>query len=157
MESKLSYNMKIEILSRTTSKALHAVRCTSKGFNKLTYDSYFLDMYNKRNNVISGLIIQNITTHKSNEYIKEFVPWSPESSNLELSFIPNNARIVASSEQGIMVLETLGLFDVCKPATKQFLALPNAKTMYKTEMVSIIIVGSNPLHYKILRLSRPKN
>ncbi|KAL4566332.1 hypothetical protein LXL04_030446 [Taraxacum kok-saghyz] len=79
-----------------------------------------------------------------------------------LVFLPHNARIKASSEHGIVVFEIsdsksygLNSYYVCKPATKQVLALPNPKSKYLTQKVAIIVLNSNPLHYKIVRLSRP--
>ncbi|KAI3742083.1 hypothetical protein L1987_59763 [Smallanthus sonchifolius] len=155
-DSVLSYDMKMEILSRTSLKTLDAMRCSNKEFNKLAYDSCFLNMYKKKNNVVSGLIVQSISDRK---FVKEFIP-SRESTSLDLSFLPNSAPVLASSEQGIMVLETNSprrvMFSICKPATKQFLLLPpNIIKRYKTIMVAVIVVGSTPLRYKIVRLSQP--
>ncbi|GKE67581.1 RNA-directed DNA polymerase, eukaryota, reverse transcriptase zinc-binding domain protein, partial [Tanacetum coccineum] len=92
-----------------------------------------------------------------------FVP-SPLSPSIDLHFLPFNAKIVASSEQGIIVLESLDpknhrnvFYNICKPATKQLLRLPYPKTRYRTEKVAIIVMGSKmTLRYKIVRLSNPK-
>ncbi|KAJ9553332.1 hypothetical protein OSB04_017377 [Centaurea solstitialis] len=161
MDSNLPHEMTLEILSRTTLKAFDTIVSTNKEFSKLKYDPYFLDLYKQRNNVVSGFLVQYCDRGLS--YFKEFAP-SQESTDLDLGFLPRDARIRATSEQGIMVFETphrkchrLVLYHICKPATKQVVALPNPKTRYLTEKVAIVVVGSNPLRYKILRLSQRPN
>ncbi|KAF5810310.1 putative F-box associated domain, type 3, kelch-type beta propeller, F-box-like domain superfamily [Helianthus annuus] len=153
MDSKLPYDMKMEILSRTSLKTLDAIRCSNKEFNKLSYDPCLLNMYKKRNNIVSGLILQ------TDSKCIQFIP-SRESSSLDLSFLPKFARILASSKQGILVLETNTprrvLYTICKPATKQILLLPpNLIKTYKTIMVAVVVVRSTPLRYKIVRLCQP--
>ncbi|KAL7596329.1 uncharacterized protein LOC111891610 [Lactuca sativa] len=160
MDSKFSYDMNMEILSRTTLKTLDTMRCTNTEFEKLTYESYFLNLYKQRNNIVSGFLVQNL--RKGCKYINEFAP-SCESHSLDLGFLPPNAKILASSEQGFIVFESphprdykLVSYHVCKPTTKEVLTLPNPKTRYLTKNVAILVVGSKPLHYKIVRLSEPK-
>ncbi|KAI3765486.1 hypothetical protein L2E82_15521 [Cichorium intybus] len=75
-------------------------------------------------------------------------------------FLPDPCRIVASSEQEIIVTESghptdndLAVFHVCKPTTKQFQVLPNPESKYYTFKAAIVIIGVKPLHYKIFRLS----
>ncbi|KAL4571824.1 hypothetical protein LXL04_018589 [Taraxacum kok-saghyz] len=159
MDSKLNNDLKIKILLRTSLKTLDAMSCTSKEFEKLTYHPHLINLFKKRNDIVSGIIVE--TNNKSENYINEFAP-SSGSKYIDLSFLPHNARIKASSEHGIVVFETsdsksygLNSYYVCKLATKQVLALPNPKTKYLTQKVAIIVLNSNPLHYKIVRLSRP--
>lgn len=153
--------MILEILSRTSLKTLDTMRCTSKELDTLTYDSYVLDLYKQRNTIVSGFLVQNYI--KDSEYFKEFAP-SPESKGFDFTFLPRNSCILATSEQGIIVFEFPDprkhrnvLYHVCKPTTKQILALPNPKTRYTTEKIAIVVVGSKPLHYKIIRLSKHQN
>ncbi|KAI3772782.1 hypothetical protein L6452_03975 [Arctium lappa] len=153
--------MTLEILSRTSLKTFHTIVSTNKDFNKLTYDPYFLHLYKQRNNIVSGFLVQH--SDRGLSYSHEFAP-SQQSADLDLGFLPRDARILATSEQGIMVFESphrksrrLALYHVCKPATNQVVALPNPKTRYLTEKVAIAVVGSNPFRYKILRLSRRPN
>ncbi|XP_024963973.1 uncharacterized protein LOC112504267 [Cynara cardunculus var. scolymus] len=160
MDSKLPHEMNIEILSRTSLKTFDTIVSTNKEFHELTYDPYFLRLYKQRNNIVSGFIVQPVARLS---YFREFAP-SQESTDLDLGFLSRDARILATSEQGIMVFETrhrtcrgLVRYHVCKPATKQVAALPNPKTHYLTEKVAIVVVGSQPLHYKILRLSQRHN
>nr|XP_043639615.1 uncharacterized protein LOC122610713 [Erigeron canadensis] len=122
-------------------------------------DTYPSDSYKKRTDFVSGFLVQD-PTNNGEHYIHEFVP-SPHSTTIDLKFLPHRARIVATNEQGLAVFEAphsrfhrTVLYHVCKLTTKQVLALPNPKTrMFQTAMVAVVTIGSNPLHYKILRLS----
>lgn len=161
MDSHLSLEMIIEILSRASLKTLDTMRCANKELDALTYDPYVLDLYKKRNNIVSGFLVQSM---KEKYNINRFAP-SPNSSSLDLGFLPRDARILATSEQGIIVFESPHpqkpsrnlRYHVCKPATRQVSSLPNPKTSYLTSKVAIVILGSQPsLHYKILRLSEHK-
>ncbi|KAJ9547851.1 hypothetical protein OSB04_020394 [Centaurea solstitialis] len=161
MGSKLLHEMILEIISRTTLKTFDAIVSTNKEFNKLRYDPYFLNLYKQNNNIVSGFLVQH--SDRGLSYVSEFAP-SQKSANLDLGFLSRDSRILAASEQGIMVFETphrrchgLVLYHICKPATKQVAALPNPKTRYLTEKVAVVVVGSNPFHYKILRLSNRPN
>ncbi|KAI3746117.1 hypothetical protein L6452_08539 [Arctium lappa] len=161
MDSKLPHDMTLEILSRTSLKTFNTIVSTNKEFNKLTYNPCFLHLYKQRNSIVSGFLVQHCD--RGLTYSHEFAP-SQQSTDLDLGFLPRDARILATSKQGIMVFESphrkcrrLALYHVCKPATNQVVALPNPKTRYLTEKVAITVVGSNPFHYKILRLSRWPN
>ncbi|KAI3742125.1 hypothetical protein L1987_59805 [Smallanthus sonchifolius] len=145
----------MEVISRTSLKTLDIMRCASKELNALTYESYLLDLYKKRNKIVSGFLIQHMK--RGWMYIKEFAP-SPESTCLDLSFLPYNSRILATSEQGIMVFQNhdymdftfKDLYHVCKPATKQVLALPNPEGNYTARKFAIVVMSLKPLHYKII-------
>ncbi|KAK1420640.1 hypothetical protein QVD17_22397 [Tagetes erecta] len=158
MASELSCEMMMEIISRASLKTLDVMRCTSKELNALAYESCLVDLYKKRNKIVSGFVIQNM--RKGWMHIKEFAP-SPESTHLDLGFLPDNARILATSDQGIMVFRNpyrtdlwKDLFYVCKPATKQVLALPNPEGDYTVhQKYAIMVMGLKPLHYKIIRFS----
>ncbi|KAL9995048.1 putative F-box associated interaction domain-containing protein [Helianthus debilis subsp. tardiflorus] len=153
----LSFEMLMEITSRASLETLDIMRCMSKELNKLSYESYLLDLYKKRNNIVSGFLIQDMKSEWMD--IKEFAP-SRDSNCLDLGFLPSNARILATSEQGIMVYQTPdsadfrnGVYHVCKPATRQVLALPSPKAKYKVCKVALVVMGLRPLHYKIIRFS----
>lgn len=159
MESDLSFDTMIKVLSRTSLRSLDAFRCTSNAIDKLAYTSYFLDIYKQRKKIISGFLFQYVGYSERNHKFAS----SRYSNTLDLSFLSRNTRILATSEQGIIVFESPNprnhkkvLYHVCKPSTKQVLALPNPKTKYFTKKVAIIVLGSTPLRYKIVRLSLPK-
>ncbi|GKF38498.1 F-box associated domain containing protein [Tanacetum coccineum] len=100
MDSKLPSDLKIEILSRISLKDLNAMRCTSKAYNNLTYDSHLIQKHKQRNNIVSGVIIQHVP--HSDSPIKEFVP-SHESDSLDLGFLPKDATILSSSDQDFAI------------------------------------------------------
>ncbi|KAJ9547989.1 hypothetical protein OSB04_020532 [Centaurea solstitialis] len=161
MDSELPHEMIMEILSRTTLKTFDAIVSTNNEFNRLRYDPRFLNLYKHRSNIVSGFLVQHSNCGLS--YVHKSAP-SQESADLDLGFLSRDSRILAASEQGIVVFETphrrchgLVLYHICKPATKQVVALPNPKTRYLTEKVVVVVVGSNPLRYKILRLSKRPN
>ncbi|KAL4571852.1 hypothetical protein LXL04_018617 [Taraxacum kok-saghyz] len=150
--------LKTKVLSRASLKTLDAIRCTGKEFEKFTYEPYLLHLNKQRNNMVSGFIMEDINRYY--EYTHEFTP-SRGSSTIDLTFLPRKAKILASCEQGLIVFEnphptTYGLvsYHICKPATKQVVAIPNPKTKYLIVNMAIVTLGSNPLHYKIVRLSR---
>ncbi|KAJ0682540.1 hypothetical protein HanPI659440_Chr16g0648461 [Helianthus annuus] len=154
MDSKLSSEMIMEIMSRTSLKTLGVMRCAS---NALTYGSYLFDVYKKRNKIISGFLIQNMRRGCIN--IQQFAP-SPDSNSLDLAFLPHNAQVLATSEQGIMVFKIQDplnfrnyLYHVCKPSTKQVLTLPKPKGNHTDQKFAIVVMGLKPLHYKIIRFS----
>ncbi|GKA23201.1 hypothetical protein Tco_0709163 [Tanacetum coccineum] len=155
MDSKQSYNSNKEILSPASFKTLNAKRW-GNAYNYRTYDSRLVKKHKQRNNIVSGVFIQH-DDHSSQPTI-EFVPLL-ESYSLDLGFLPKDARIISSSNQGILLLETPHpniwykkvLYYVCKPATKQILRLPDPYN-YRPKLVAIIVMSSNPiLHYKIVR------
>ncbi|CAI9270183.1 unnamed protein product [Lactuca saligna] len=159
MDSKLFYNLRIEILLRSSLNTLGTMRCTNKEYENLTYHPHLLNVYKQRNNIVCGFLV---VRGQNGCDFTEFAP-SHGSKSLDLGFLPHNAEILASSEQGIIVFEVphpmvdgLVRYHVCKPTTKQVLALPNPKTKYLTKRVSMVVMGSKPLRYKIIRLSEPK-
>ncbi|PWA70117.1 F-box protein-related protein [Artemisia annua] len=160
MDSKLPNDLKIEILSRTSLKDLDSMRCTSKAYNALTYDSHLVQKHKQRNNIISGVLIQHVSD--SDSPIKEFVP-SHKSDSLDLGFLPKDATILSSSDQGIIVFSREKIFPyryyVCKPTTKQNLQLPQLMNYghIQTKLVAIVVIGSKRLQYKIARFFQYKN
>ncbi|GKA08483.1 hypothetical protein Tco_0687814 [Tanacetum coccineum] len=160
MDSRLSLEMIFEMLSRASLKTLDTMSCANKELDTLTHDRYVLDLYKKRNNIVYGFLVRSMKDHKN---INRFAP-SPNTSNLDLGFLHKDARILATSGQGIIVFESPHpqnrynvVYHVCKPAIRQVWSLPNPKTSYMRSKVEIVILGSqSSLHYKILRLSQHK-
>ncbi|GKA32338.1 hypothetical protein Tco_0718705 [Tanacetum coccineum] len=158
MDSHLSLEMIFEILSRASLKTLDTMSCANKELDTLTHDQCVLDLYKKRNNIVYGFLLRSMKDHKN---IKRFAP-SPNTSNLDLGFLHKDDRILATSEQGIIVFESPHpqnnvLYHVCEPAIMQVWSFLNLKTSYMKSKVVIVILGSQPsLHYKIRRLSQHK-
>ncbi|KAB5519322.1 hypothetical protein DKX38_023641 [Salix brachista] len=96
---------------------------------------------------------------ESNIFYSSFVSidtWKPY-PELSLNFLPDRVEIQASTNQGIMLCQTLHpRYYVCKPTTKQWQKIPNPKTRYHTLATGMIVIRSNPLHYKIARFSQPR-
>ncbi|KAJ4845304.1 hypothetical protein Tsubulata_037768 [Turnera subulata] len=46
---------------------------------------------------------------------------------------------------------------VCKPTTKEVVKIPNPKTKFMTYRTAMVVLQRKPLHYKIVRLSKPCN
>ncbi|XP_015081578.1 uncharacterized protein LOC107025307 [Solanum pennellii] len=69
-------------------------------------------------------------------------------------------KIVASTKQGILCcVRRIGnryRYYICKASTKQWIKLPNPRVRFETVKVAVIVLKSNPLHFKIIRLSSPR-
>lgn len=80
--------------------------------------------------------------------------------NISLDFLANDVQLLAASDQGLLCFMRHryknSRFYICKPATQQLRALPNPRLRYRTEKVALVVLGSNPLRYKIIRLSEPR-
>ncbi|XP_076900927.1 uncharacterized protein LOC143555224 [Bidens hawaiensis] len=157
MATELLSEMFSEIMSRSTLKSRDIMCCVSKEFNTLANESYVVDQLKKNNKMVAGYHIQNM--RRGLTYIEEFAP-PPGSSSLDLAFLPYDARILATSDQGIMVFQSHDpmefnkeFYHVCKPTTKQVLALPNPKQNETVGKFAIVVMGSKPLRYKIIRIS----
>ncbi|KAI3724139.1 hypothetical protein L2E82_35906 [Cichorium intybus] len=154
----MDLNMVIEILSRSSFKTVGKLRCTSKQIQQLTYERRVVDQFRQRNAIASGYIMQQ--RQPLSGLTTLFVP-STFSMSLELNdILPYPCTIVATSEQGLIVFESshptnyeLTSFHVCKPTTNQFQALPDPGSDYSTCKAAIVIIGVDPLHYKIFRMS----
>ncbi|KAK4343348.1 hypothetical protein RND71_036442 [Anisodus tanguticus] len=46
------------------------------------------------------------------------------------------------------------MYYICKPSTQEWKLLPNPNTSYKTVKVALVVLKSNPLRFKIIRLSK---
>ncbi|KAJ7955956.1 F-box protein [Quillaja saponaria] len=153
-----------EILTRTPLETLETCRLVSMQWNGMTYHSSFLKSLHQRTKTLSGFFINN---DKFSTTVSPNIP--AESSDLSLGFIPNRTRsrlkIEAVANQGLVLVqkEVYGMknysqFYVCKPSTKEWHQIPNPKTKYFTQKISMVVLGSKPLqYYKIVRLSEPKH
>nr|KAJ0217271.1 hypothetical protein LSAT_V11C300137980 [Lactuca sativa] len=62
--SLLTSELIIEILSRTSLQTFATIRCTNKYYRNLTYNNYVLYNYDRRNNVVCGIIVQQKNMEK---------------------------------------------------------------------------------------------
>nr|KAJ0214329.1 hypothetical protein LSAT_V11C400162590 [Lactuca sativa] len=118
----------IEILSRTSLKTFHIIRCTSKRLEKLTCNKHVLDLYKRKNNVLHGFIVQQKKPWGTIE--RQFVPLSGAKS-FGIGCLPKAFTILATSLNRLIVGECDNrdeypnkfLF-VCKPTTLDAKSLP---------------------------------
>ncbi|MCD7461111.1 hypothetical protein HAX54_045190 [Datura stramonium] len=169
-----------EILTRTSLKTLDTCKAVNKEWHDLIFESSFMPRFCSRSQNISGYFVQTLSRTK---HITEFVsidgcsgnssttnktpfhlPIDDSSSKVKPS---NNScnyyfdmKIEASSKQGILCCVKRSKneyrYHVCKPSTKQWMKLPNPRTRYSTIKVALIVLRSNPLQFKIIRLSSPR-
>ncbi|KAG8381955.1 hypothetical protein BUALT_Bualt05G0026400 [Buddleja alternifolia] len=109
-------------------------------------------------NYLSCYFIQDT---KQLKYLSMFVSIDQSSSKICTERLPDDMRIIASSNQGILCClrrrRSIVRYYACKPATKQWKSLPNPKLRCKTAAIAIMVLSSSPLRYKIVRLSRRGN
>lgn len=160
----LSSDILCEILSRSSLQTVGRCRLVSKECNSLTYESLFMNLLGQRTNTISGYFMQGArkSKHSSTFVSADVNVDSHPNSKLSLSFLPGSVKIVASTKQGILLCTDditcrVPKYYVCKPSTQQWEKIPNPRTRYFTEAIGLIVLRSNPLHYKIVRFSRPKS
>ncbi|KAF2287169.1 hypothetical protein GH714_038582 [Hevea brasiliensis] len=146
----------IEILSRSSLKTLAKCRLLSKEINSLTYQSDFMNLHCQRTKTISGYFVQNL---RRNKYSSTFVDNICSDYKLSLDFLRVPVKIEASTSQGILLcsyyMGRIPCYYVCKPSTEEWQIIPNPKTRYFTEGFAMIVLKSNPLHYRIVRFSSP--
>ncbi|XP_057969548.1 F-box protein At5g49610-like [Malania oleifera] len=167
MAAEFSSDIIFEILTRVFLQTLGRCRVVCKQWNALTYESSFMHDHRQRTKAVSGYFIQELS---NNLFSSVFVSidglqkFSDGCSAPSLDFLPaKHMQIVASSYQGLLCCvnqqspaHIIPKYYVCKPCTRQWRAIPNPKTRYFTDQIAMIVLRSHPLHFKIVRLSRPK-
>ena len=153
----LPTDMIFEILSRITLGDTGRCRLVSKDWNLITYDSSFIQAHCERTKTIDGFFIRSLKWSKPvNKFVSINEP-DPK-SKLSLDFIPSPVSIIAATKQGLLLCvddysSRNKKYYVCKPSTKQWRKIPNPRTRYFTKRCAMVVLKSNPLHYKIIRFS----
>ncbi|XP_073119721.1 F-box protein At5g49610-like [Henckelia pumila] len=152
---ELSSDTIFKILTQITSlKSLDTCKVVSKEWKKMIYESSFTSIHCEGTKIKSGYFIQDI---RHNEYVSKFVSCD---STLPKECLPKKVKILAcASNQGILCCEKqLGKqqcrYYVCIPMTREWRALPNPKIRHRTTAMAMIVLRSQPLRFKIIRLSR---
>ncbi|KAL9683117.1 hypothetical protein QQ045_014933 [Rhodiola kirilowii] len=155
----------IEIASRSSSmQTLASLRATAKSLNLATYQPSF-----SLKHLMSGFLIQTPLKDKSN-YVIDYVPMDDNGvSGLErvlLDFLPHKVKVKACSDAlGMLYCEswqhqspyTEKNHYVCNWVTREWLEIPKPKTYdYLNYTSEIIVMKSNPVRFKIVRLTSPK-
>lgn len=169
--SPLPSDIIFKILTRTSLKTLDTCKAVNKEWNDMIFESSFMPQFCARSQNISGYFAQTLSY---NYHVSDFVSLEGCSGNSTTSplHLPideqvkprrnyfMDMRIVASTMQGILCcvrrVNHDYRFHICKPITKQWVKLPNPRTRYATMKVALIVLRSNPLHFKIIRLSSPR-
>ncbi|XP_059636088.1 F-box protein At5g49610-like [Cornus florida] len=155
-----SSDMCFEILSRTSLKTLDRCKSVCKAWNYLTYESSFMSLHCKRTDTVSGYFIQDESFKNHRTTFVSINQSDHSTSKLSLDFLPEKVNILASSNQGILCCVNgygkRSKYYVCKPSTRQFELLPNPNTELKPDIFALVVLQSNPLRFKIVRLSFPK-
>ncbi|XAR50124.1 hypothetical protein NMG60_11004365 [Bertholletia excelsa] len=155
----ICFDLIFEILTRVPLKSIDRFKSVSKNWQSLMYNSFFLSVSCQRTNTFLGCIIQRQARHDMKSTFIS-MDQSQVYMNLSLEFLPRPFKIEASSSQGLLCCVTGGRrprFGVCKPSTRQWQPIPNPKMRHFTDKVAIIVLRSDPLRYKIVRLSWPKH
>ncbi|CAL9237461.1 unnamed protein product [Arabidopsis halleri] len=158
----MNQDMFINILSHSPVSVVEKFRHLNKECNQRTYTSSFLKLHLQRTNSISGYFLQyseRLTLHST---FVEALGNRPCGTEVSLDFLPpGKVKIEAcDSSHGILlcvndrpVRGRQPEYVICKPTTKQYLILPKPKTRYFTVALGLMVIGSNPFRYKIIRLS----
>lgn len=154
-EFYLNHDILFEILAQTTLETLDTCKVVSKELKEIIDESWFLKNYTQRTKNIVGYFVQTL---KNNINFSTFVSIDPTSRTPSISIecFGKNIRILASSRQGILFCQNYkdGSYEycICKPSTKQCIVLPSPrKRRGFLDQVALVILKSNPLHYKIIR------
>ncbi|XP_070035917.1 F-box protein At5g49610-like [Nicotiana tomentosiformis] len=165
--STLPSDIIFEILTRTSLKTLDTCKSVNKQWHNLISESSFMPQFCEKSHNISGYFVQSLSRSK---HVTEFVSLNGCSGKTPL-YLPMETikpkdkifnydcdiKIEASSKQGILCclrrIKHKYRYYVCKPSTKQWVKLPNPKMRYSTVKLALIVLKSNPLNFKIIRLS----
>ncbi|KAL0794029.1 hypothetical protein Bca101_065406 [Brassica carinata] len=163
----MNLDMIIEILSHSPASVVGKCRLLNKECNKRTYHSSFLNLNLQRTNSVSGYFLEfteRLRVHSA--FVKDLgnddVPRGTD-EEISLDFLPPGRVSIKACDASHGVLLCVNDFPVkgrqpeyivCKPTTKQYMILPKPKTRYFTIALGLMVIGSDPFRYKILRLSR---
>ncbi|KAH0909533.1 hypothetical protein HID58_032854 [Brassica napus] len=157
-------DMIIEILSHSPASLVGKCRLLNKECNKRTYDSSFLKLNLQRTNSVSGYFLEfseRLRVHSA--FVRDLGNIPSGSDEISLDFLPPGRVSIKACDasHGILLcvndLPVKGRqpeYIVCKPTTKQYMILPKPKTRYFTIALGLMVIGSDPFRYKILRLSQ---
>ncbi|KAL5547494.1 hypothetical protein UlMin_002725 [Ulmus minor] len=147
------------ILTRSSLETIGRSRVVCKNWNQTTHEEHFFQQFYHNTKMVYGIFTQQVNCNK---YSPTFVSTTEANpiSQLPLNFLPKPLEIEAVTKKGLLLCLNdryrIPRYLVCKPTTREWRFIPNPKTRYQTRAMAITVLGSIPLHYKILRLSYPK-
>ena len=151
-----------ELLTRVPLDDLPACRMVSTRWRRLTYEPAFAPLHCLRAAAVSGYLVQSMT---HNLYHADFVSMhgSPTPKAISLDFLPSaHVRVEAvSAHRGLACcLETdtarPPCYYVCKPASRQWRALPSPRVRFRTAAVAMVArpsASSTTAEFKVVRFS----
>ncbi|KAL6661945.1 hypothetical protein ACP70R_001329 [Stipagrostis hirtigluma subsp. patula] len=161
-----------EMLTRVSLGDLDACRQVSARWRRLTYEPGFARLHCRRAAAVSGYFVQSVAR---NRYAADFVSMhpSPEASaeaKISLAFLPSaHVRVVAVAAHGGLAVCCAADADtrrppryyVCKPATRQWRALPSPRTRFRAAATAMVArprpsgdaCAAAAVDFKIVRLS----
>nr|GLL34016.1 WAT1-related protein At1g43650-like [Ipomoea trifida] len=159
MDSEFHLNQDIlfEILSRATLETLDTFKVVSKESKEFVEESWFIKNNTQKTKNFIGYIVEKL------EPLRCSYTFVSINSSLGVPGISmecfRGMTILASSKQGILCCrkyaEGSHHYYVCKPSTRQYVELPTPRGRdIFPNWFALTILKSNPLQYKIIRLSR---
>ncbi|KAE8687566.1 hypothetical protein F3Y22_tig00111013pilonHSYRG00139 [Hibiscus syriacus] len=137
-------------------------RVLSKEVKDLTYESSFMRSHSQRTRTMVAYLIQG------SRRVKHFDSLFLSIDNLDIirKLTPNilyflskrePVNILATVYEGLVFCGTTQFgrdqFYICKPSTQQSEIIPVPNRRYFTTKMGMLVLGSNPLRFKIVRLS----
>ncbi|XP_019154720.1 PREDICTED: F-box protein At5g49610-like [Ipomoea nil] len=156
-EFHLNQEILFEILSRATLETLDTFKVVSKESKELVEESWFIRNYAEKTKNFIGYIVEKLEPHRCSY---TFVSINPSLGVPGISMeCFCGMTILASSEQGILCCrkyeDRSHHYYVCKPSTRQCVELPTPRgRAIFPNWFGLTVLKSNPLQYKIIRLSR---
>ncbi|XP_066323830.1 F-box protein At5g49610-like [Miscanthus floridulus] len=155
-----------ELLTRVPLDDLPACRMVSTRWRRLTYEPAFASLHCRRAAAVSGYLVQSMT---HNLYHADFVSMhgSPTPKAISLDFLPSaHVRVEAvSAHRGLACCVEADTarppcYYVCKPATRQWRALPSPRVRFRTAAVAMVArpspsASSTAAEFKVVRFSVP--
>ncbi|GMI89407.1 hypothetical protein like AT1G64295 [Hibiscus trionum] len=157
-----SNDVLFEILSRAKLKTMKKCRILSKECKDLTYESSFMQLHAQRTTTMVGYLLQSLrgATRLDSLFLSIANPdLDPKLTRNFLDFLPERqpVKILATVDEGLVFCCTRQFradkFYICKPSTQQSELVPSPNPRHFTEKVGMLVLGSNPLRFKIVQLS----
>ncbi|CAN8245384.1 unnamed protein product [Cochlearia groenlandica] len=161
---EMNVDMIMEILSRAPISLVEKCRILNKECNNRTYDSVFHKLNLQKTNSIYGYFYEYLKRGDVyTGFVKESSNTRREDDEMSLGFLPRRGRRsmeikACDATHGILLCVedciTRPTYIVCKPTTKQYTVIPKPKTRYFTVLLGLMVIGTDPFRFKILRVSR---
>ncbi|KAI4385428.1 hypothetical protein MLD38_003455 [Melastoma candidum] len=170
-----------EILSRVSLATLGVCRAVSKEWNHISYSQALISLRSQRTDSLHGYMVRwfdyanrRLTASFDSPFLRRgdrndlFDHFRNDRDRpLSLDFLRwfGCPLAMVAAHQGIVLClrdnpkySPIPQYIVCKPSTKQWVVIPNPRTRNLTVVIDLIVLRSQPvLHYKIVRVSTPRN